>query len=253
MTDFASLLVPDRGQPAHVIQLVRAEGFDEWLTAQPERVRATIATSAFTPTPGSFAIVPGLKADDWSALLGAGPTPRSVRPRRRRRKAARGSDYRLSEPCSRRATSLGWLLAQHRFDRYRADPEPAAPARALLTGDPAHIDEVGRDRARHRTGPRPGRHAGQRSSAPPNSSRRSKEIANRHGAEYAGDARRHAGDKPIPMIAAVGRAAVPDARAPADRARLGAIPRTPRWRSSARACALIRAGSTSRPRRACGS
>ena len=39
------------------------------------------------------------------------------------------------------AATLGWLLAHHRFDRYRREPEPIAQ-RVLLTPDPARIDEA---------------------------------------------------------------------------------------------------------------
>ncbi|HEY6047852.1 MAG TPA: leucyl aminopeptidase family protein, partial [Sphingomicrobium sp.] len=37
---------------------------------------------------------------------------------------------------------LGWLLAQHRFDRYRSKDEPERGARVLVSGEPARIDEI---------------------------------------------------------------------------------------------------------------
>lgn len=38
--------------------------------------------------------------------------------------------------------ALGWLLAQHRFDRYRSKPAPDRGARILITPEPARIDEI---------------------------------------------------------------------------------------------------------------
>ena len=51
-----------------------------------------------------------------------------------------GGTYRLATPVPAEA-SLGWLLAQHRYDRYRSDPEPTA-ARVLLSAEPARIEEL---------------------------------------------------------------------------------------------------------------
>ena len=38
--------------------------------------------------------------------------------------------------------ALGWLLAQHRFNRYKSKPAPERGARVLLTSDPARVDET---------------------------------------------------------------------------------------------------------------
>ena len=207
MTDFASLLVPDRGQPAHVVQLVRAERFGDWLTAQPERTRAVIAACDFTAKPGQFALIPGQR-DDWSTLLGVGATigPFDLAPAAA--KLVEGT-YRLSEPVPADAM-LGWLIAQHRFDRYRADPDAAGP-RVLLSSDPAHIDAAVRlagavalvrdlvDTPACDMGPAELQAAVET-------------VANRHGASTRvtrGDAL----ETGFPLIAAVGRAAAP-ARGP---------------------------------------
>ncbi|USI72101.1 leucyl aminopeptidase family protein [Sphingomonas morindae] len=139
MTDFSALLLPDRGQAAHVIQLVRAAQLEEWLGTQPERVRAATGAAGFKAKPGEFAILPGLKAEEWSAVLGVGEAPDPFDLAAAAARLPEGS-YRLSEPLPAGA-ALGWLLAQHRFDRYRSEAEPAAP-RALLTQDAAHIDEA---------------------------------------------------------------------------------------------------------------
>ncbi len=207
MTDFSSLLVPDRGQPGHVVHLVRADGFDEWLAAQPERVRASAAAARFKAKPGEFALIPGNKADEWSAALGVPETPGpwDLAPA-----AARLPEghYRLSDPVPGPA-ALGWLLAQHRFDRYKQS-EPL-PQRVLLTGDPARIDEtialasaVAMVRDLVDT---PANDMG-----PAELQGAIEDLGNAHGASTR-TTRGASLESDYPMIAAVGRAAVP-ARAP---------------------------------------
>src|SRR5882757_3935206 len=139
MTDFTSLLQPDRGQPGHVIHLIHAAAYEEWLIAQPERVRAAVSAASFTAKPGEFALVPGNKADEWAAVLGVGDAPDPFDLAPAAAKLPEGH-YRLSDHTPG-SSALGWLLAQHRFDRYRKDIEPAKQ-RVLLTPDPARIDET---------------------------------------------------------------------------------------------------------------
>ncbi|WP_156679831.1 leucyl aminopeptidase family protein [Sphingomonas profundi] len=139
MTDFSSLLQPDRGQPAHLIQAVRADAFDTWLADQPERSRATVAATRFRGKAGEFALLPGAKPEEWSAAIGV---PAEAGPWTLAEAVARLPEglFRLADG-DPGAAALGWLLAHHRFDRYRRDPEPI-PQRVLLTGDPARIEET---------------------------------------------------------------------------------------------------------------
>ena len=59
MTDFASLLVPDRGQKARLIHLVDKGSFDAWLKARPAEDRALIEAHRFDGKKGSaFVILP---------------------------------------------------------------------------------------------------------------------------------------------------------------------------------------------------
>jgi leucyl aminopeptidase len=208
MTDFASLLLPDRGLPAHVIHLVRAAGFDEWLTAQSERVRAGVAAASFKGKPGEFALVPGNKADEWAAVLGVGDAPAPFDLAPAAAKLPEGS-YRLSEHAPGVA-ALGWLLAQHRFDRYRKDADPV-PKRVLFTTEPARIDEtvaLARAVAMVRDlVDTPANDMG-----PAELQGAVEDLGNRHGASTR-TTRGDGLEQGYPMIAAVGRAAVP-ARAP---------------------------------------
>jgi leucyl aminopeptidase len=139
MTDFASLLIADRGQPAHVLRLVDKDGFEGWLKDQPERVRVAVKAQRFKGKGHEMAILPGKSAEEWSAVLGVANvtelSPWCLA------KAAGGlpeGQYRLADGKPGPA-ALGWLLAQHSFNRYRSDPEPRQSA-VLLSSDPAAID-----------------------------------------------------------------------------------------------------------------
>ena len=140
MTDFAALLQPDRGQPARTIHVVRPEDYAGWLAAQPARVRTAVTAARVTGKAGNRAILPGEAADDWSMLLLCDEPLESPW-----RIASLGDGlpegtYRLAGDGAVGAAGLGWLLAQHRFARYRK-PDPIG-ARILLTPEVAAIDET---------------------------------------------------------------------------------------------------------------
>ncbi|WP_375398300.1 M17 family metallopeptidase [uncultured Sphingomonas sp.] len=138
MSDFTALLQPNRGQPARSIELVSPDAFASWLAAQSPRIRALLAAARVTGKAGNRAILPGEPAEDWSTLLVCDEDE--------------GSPWRIAalaetlpEGCYRLkagavgAAGLGWLLAQHRFDRYRKDDAAASGPRVLVTGEPATI------------------------------------------------------------------------------------------------------------------
>jgi leucyl aminopeptidase len=139
MTDFAPLLVPDRSQKARAIHLVDKHGFGDWLKKRPAEDRMLIAAHRFDakkpfafvllPSGGDFEVVSAVgdvgSLSPWSLAKLAESLPEGV--------------YRVAER-EAGAAALGWLLAQHRFDRYRAKDEPERGARVLVTGDPARID-----------------------------------------------------------------------------------------------------------------
>ncbi|MBX9730539.1 MAG: leucyl aminopeptidase family protein [Sphingomonas sp.] len=140
MTDFSSLLQPDLGQPARLIEVVHPDAFDSWLGAQPPRIRAMVAAQKLSGKAGNKAILPGDGPEDWHALLVCDEAESSPW-----RIASQGENlpegtYRLKEG-DVGAAGLGWLLAQHRFDRYRKDDKPTG-ARVLLTREVARIEET---------------------------------------------------------------------------------------------------------------
>jgi leucyl aminopeptidase len=140
MTDFSALLQPDRGQPARLLHVVHPDGYDAWFAAQPARARTAAAAARVTGKAGDRALLPGDGAEDWAALLVCDEESSSPW-----RIASLGDtlpegSYRLAGETPLGAAGLGWLLAQHRFTRYRK-LEPARP-RVLLTGDVGSIDDT---------------------------------------------------------------------------------------------------------------
>src|SRR3546814_4565734 len=70
MTDFAPLLQPDRGEPAHALHLVDGNSFEAWRKSQPERIAAAIDAQRFTGQGQELEILPGERTDEWFAALG---------------------------------------------------------------------------------------------------------------------------------------------------------------------------------------
>jgi len=139
MTDFASLIAADRGQPARSLTLVAKTGFADWLKSQPPRGRAAVDAARFEGKADTLVILPGDTAEDWSAAVGVDSASGPWTIANAAAKLPEGT-YRLADSMPGDA-ALGWLLAQHRFDRYREKPEAQGP-RVLLTGEPARIDEI---------------------------------------------------------------------------------------------------------------
>jgi leucyl aminopeptidase len=142
MTDFASLLVADRGQKARPIHLVDKQGFEAWLKKRPAEDRALLEAhrfdgkSAFAfallPRGGEFEVVSAVKnaseLSPWCLAKLAEVLPEGT--------------YKLASGEPERA-ALGWLLGQHRFDAYRSKKEePETGLRVLVTSAAARIDEA---------------------------------------------------------------------------------------------------------------
>ena len=142
MTDFASLLIADRGQKARPIHLVDKHGFGAWAKGRPAEDRALLAAQRFDgktafafvllPRGNAFEVVSAVKntaeLSPWCLAKLGESLPEGT--------------YRLHEGGPGQAT-LGWLLSQHRFDSYRSkkdEPEPGP--RVLVTDEPAKIDRI---------------------------------------------------------------------------------------------------------------
>jgi len=141
MTDFASMLIADRGQKARPIHLVDKEGFADWAKQRPAEDRALLAALRFeAKTADAFALLP--RGDEFEVVL-AVKDASALSPwcLARLGESLPEGTYRLASGDPGKA-ALGWLLAQHRFDAYRTKPdEDARGPRILVTGEAAKIDE----------------------------------------------------------------------------------------------------------------
>jgi len=139
MTDFSSLLVPDRGQKARAIHLVDEGSFDAWLKKRPAEDRALLEAHRFDgkkhhefallPRGNDFEVVAAVKSaqalSPWYLAKLAESLPEGT--------------YKLASGEPDKA-ALGWLLGQHRFDAYRSKEDADRGPRVLLTGDAAQIE-----------------------------------------------------------------------------------------------------------------
>ena len=62
MTDFATLLRPDRGEPARLLHLVDATLLPEWLKAHAGPRRQLVEAARFEGKAGQFLLIPGSAA-----------------------------------------------------------------------------------------------------------------------------------------------------------------------------------------------
>ncbi|WP_439533250.1 leucyl aminopeptidase family protein [Polymorphobacter sp.] len=131
MTDFSGLLIADDGAPAGTLTLLSADRLDEWLRQASERSRALVAAQGFKAAADSVLLLPGEAPGEIMALAGidAAPGPFALAEAATRLPPGRWRATRWPE--AEPVPMLGWLLAQHRFDRYRT--APAKPPRILLT------------------------------------------------------------------------------------------------------------------------
>ena len=124
MTDLSALLVADRGQKAHSIHLVDKDSFPGWVKTRPAEDRALLEALRFDGKTG-FARVILQHGKDFE-VVSAVANVKSLSPwclAKLPETVPEGS-YRLAEGAPGKA-ALGWLLAQHRFDRYRSKNDEA--------------------------------------------------------------------------------------------------------------------------------
>src|SRR5687767_10391530 len=124
MTDFAPLLRSDRGESAHAIHLIDKASFADWRGRQPAARRALLDALRFEgKTPFQFAILPGDGEAYEVVTTVASRDALAPWCLARLGEALPAGSYRLADVAPGGA-ALGWLLAQHRFDRYRTTPDP---------------------------------------------------------------------------------------------------------------------------------
>jgi leucyl aminopeptidase len=142
MTDFAALLIADRGQAARVIHLVDKNGFEDWAKARPAADRALIQAHRFDgKSAGAFVLLPQ-SGEDFEVVAAVADAARlSPWCLAKLAQSLPGGTYRLANGELGKA-ALGWLLAQHHFDDYRSKKKPEIGARVLVTSEAARIHSI---------------------------------------------------------------------------------------------------------------
>ena len=140
MTDFASLIAPDRGQKARLIHIVDQDSFASWLKKRPAEDRILLDAQRFDGKQAhAFAILP--RGAEFE-VVGVVRNEAALSPwclGALAEELPEGS-YKLAQGEPGPA-ALGWLLAQHRFDVYRSKREDFERGnRVLVTGEPAKIE-----------------------------------------------------------------------------------------------------------------
>jgi leucyl aminopeptidase len=143
MTDFSSLLQPDRGGPAHPIHLVDKGSFADWLKRQSAARRALLEAARYEGKTGfEFAILPASQGHEWEVVSTVanvkGLSPWCIA---KLAEVLPEGTYRLAEGDPGPAM-LGWLLGQHRFTAYKSKNEDQRGGRILLTKEAADIERT---------------------------------------------------------------------------------------------------------------
>ena len=143
MTDFASLLSPDRGQKARPIHLVDKASFDAWLKKRPAEDRALLEAHRFDGKKAhAFALLPrGNDFEVVAAVKSTGTlTPWCLA---KLAESLPEGTYKLTSGNPGPA-SLGWLLGQHRFEAYRSKDKEERGPRVLVTAEAAQVEPYAR-------------------------------------------------------------------------------------------------------------
>ena len=141
MTNFASLLKPDRGEPARTIHVVDKDTFTLWAKKQSSARQSMLEAIRFdAKSVFQFAILPGKKDGDFEVITCVDRAD-AMAPwcLAKLGESLPAGTYRIDagEPG---LAALGWMLSQHRFTRYKAGQAEATGPSVLLTADAASID-----------------------------------------------------------------------------------------------------------------
>ncbi|PZQ97865.1 MAG: leucyl aminopeptidase [Cereibacter sphaeroides] len=133
--------------PSRPLYVVAKDALPDWLSMQPEAVRAWISATGFAAGLGETVLIPG-GAGVMGAVTGYGTEQTRARGRFHLARAAAalpGGDWHLEaelEPAERNEAALGWLLGQYRFDRYHEGKAPAARLKAPEGCDSARLEVI---------------------------------------------------------------------------------------------------------------
>ena len=119
-----------RGDDTIPLHALTRETFDDWLRERDDPVRRWVGANGFTGARGQALLVPGADGAPVMALAGMGGAEDRARQRFLLAEAAgrlAPGSYDIVSGLSGQALEnecFGWLISQHRFDRYKAK-EPA--------------------------------------------------------------------------------------------------------------------------------
>jgi leucyl aminopeptidase len=114
------------------LSLLDADSLSEWLESQPARVQAWVKTSGFSAGFGTSLVLPTDSGDAAGALVGLGTKAARLRTRfalASARAALPARTFHLITDLKNDALDaelLGWLLADYKFDRYKASARELA-------------------------------------------------------------------------------------------------------------------------------
>ena len=143
--DFAHLVEGDTGQAARPLVIVDQKGFGAWRDRQSPLSQSLAAAASFSGAKDSVLIVPtgDARSAEWIAVAGvAGATSLSPWCLAKAAEVLPPGTYRPvgaeGAAIATDVATLGWILAQHRFDRYKK--EVSREPRVLLMPESSVID-----------------------------------------------------------------------------------------------------------------
>jgi leucyl aminopeptidase len=138
MMRYDEMIQPDNGQPAIPVHIVDKDGFENWLAAQPNYVRAAVKAQKFDGGANDIAILPGEKPDEWAAVAGVADAVKlGVWNLAKASDSLPEGTYRLVDTDAGDAM-LGWMLGQYRYNEYLSEPKVTG-TRVLLVKEPGRI------------------------------------------------------------------------------------------------------------------
>jgi leucyl aminopeptidase len=191
------------------LSLLDADSLSEWLESQPARVQAWVKTSGFSAGFGTSLVLPTDSGDAAGALVGLGTKAARLRTRfalASARAALPARTFHLITDLKNDALDaelLGWLLADYKFDRYKAsarelaqlicpDSTNAFRLEAIAAGETLTRDLINTPAS---------------DMGPPDLENAARALATTHGARIAVTEGDDLLKQNFPMIHAVGRAA----------------------------------------------
>ncbi len=134
--------------PSTPLFVVEKDGFDTWVSSQPERWQAWLSATSFKAALGKVAVLPGNDGGIDAAVLGLGTAQDRARGRfhlAAAQAALPSGTYHIDGglgPLDPEEAALGWLLSRYRFGRYKTASKPGAALKAPDGVDAARIEAI---------------------------------------------------------------------------------------------------------------